>query len=33
MAVRRRLGAFGALAGSGALRRVVGEYALFVLTE
>ena len=30
---RGRLGAFGALAGSGALRRVVGGYALFVLTE
>ena len=30
---RRRLGAFRALAGSGALRRVVGGYALFILTE
>jgi len=33
VARRRRLGAFGALAGNGALRRVVGAYALFVLTE
>ena len=33
MARRGRLGAFGALAGNGALRRVVGAYALFVLTE
>jgi MFS family permease len=30
---RRRLGAFRALAGNGALRRVVGGYALFILTE
>src|SRR5947207_1964521 len=33
MAGRRRLGAFRALAGNGALRRVVGGYALFILTE
>jgi MFS family permease len=33
MAGRRRLGAFRALAGSGALRRVVAGYALFRLTE
>ena len=33
MARRRRLGAFRALAGNGALRRVVGGYALFILTE
>src|ERR1700748_3060333 len=33
MAGRRRLGAFRALAGNGALRRVVGGYALFRLTE
>src|ERR1700757_1906601 len=33
MAGRRRLGAFRALAGSSALRRVVGGYALFRLTE
>ena len=33
MARRGRLGAFGALAGNSALRRVVGAYALFVLTE
>ena len=30
---RRHLGAFRALAGNGALRRVVGGYALFTLTE
>jgi MFS family permease len=30
---RRRLGAFRALAGNRALRRVVGGYALFILTE
>ena len=30
---RRRLGTFRALAGSRALRRVVGAYALFILTE
>jgi MFS family permease len=28
-----RLGVFGTLAGNGALRRVVGGYALFILTE
>ena len=33
MARRRRLGAFRALAGNSALRRVVGGYALFILTE
>ena len=33
MARRRRLGAFRALAGNRALRRVVGGYALFILTE
>jgi hypothetical protein len=33
VARRRRLGAFRALAGNGALRRVVGGYALFRLTE
>ena len=33
MARRHRLGAFRALAGNSALRRVVGGYALFVLTE
>lgn len=33
MGRRGRLGAFGALAGNGALRRVVGAYALFILTE
>jgi len=33
VARRGRLGAFGALAGSSALRRVVGAYALFILTE
>jgi MFS family permease len=33
MARRRRLGVFGALAGNRGLRRVVGAYALFVLTE
>ena len=33
MARRGRLGAFRALAGNRALRRVVGAYALFVLTE
>jgi Cyclic nucleotide-binding domain/Major Facilitator Superfamily len=33
VARRGRLGAFGALAGNSALRRVVGAYALFVLTE
>ena len=33
VARRGRLGAFGALAGSGPLRRVVGAYALFILTE
>jgi hypothetical protein len=33
VARRRRLGAFRALAGNRALRRVVGGYALFVLTE
>jgi MFS family permease len=33
VARRGRLGAFGALAGNGALRRVVGGYALFTLTE
>ena len=33
MAGRRRLGVFGALAGNRGLRRVVGAYALFVLTE
>jgi MFS family permease len=33
VARRSRLGAFGALAGNRALRRVVGGYALFVLTE
>jgi MFS family permease len=31
--VARRLGAFRALAGNKALRRVVGGYALFILTE
>lgn len=30
---RRRFGPFRALAGNGALRRVVGGYALFTLTE
>jgi hypothetical protein len=33
VARRGRLGAFRALAGNGALRRVVGGYALFTLTE
>ena len=33
MARRHRLGAFRALAGNSALRRVVGGYALFILTE
>ena len=33
MARRHRLGAFRALAGNSALRRVVGGYALFVLTQ
>jgi MFS family permease len=33
MRKRRRFGAFGALAGNAALRRVVGGYALFTLTE
>jgi MFS family permease len=33
VARRRRLGAFRALAGNRALRRVVGGYALFILTE
>jgi hypothetical protein len=33
VARRGRLGAFGALAGNRALRRVVGAYALFILTE
>ena len=33
MARRRRLGAFRALAGNRALRRVVGGYALFIITE
>jgi hypothetical protein len=33
VARRGRLGTFGALAGNGALRRVVAGYALFVLTE
>ena len=33
MARRHRLGAFRALAGNSALRRVVGGYALFTLTE
>jgi hypothetical protein len=33
VARRRRLGAFRALAGNSALRRVVGGYALFILTE
>src|ERR687887_2866971 len=33
MAGRRRLGAFRALAGNSALRRVVAGYALFRLTE
>ena len=33
MARRRRLGAFRALAGNRALRRVVGGYALFILAE
>ena len=33
VASRRRLGAFRALAGNRALRRVVGGYALFILTE
>src|SRR5215831_9413518 len=33
MARRRRLGAFRALAANSALRRVVGGYALFILTE
>ena len=33
MAGRRRLGAFRALAGNSALRRVVGGYALFRLAE
>ena len=33
MARRRRLGVFGTLAGNGRLRRMVGAYALFVLTE
>src|SRR5690348_17921346 len=33
MAGRRRLGTFRALAGNSALRRVVGGYALFRLTE
>lgn len=33
MARRGHLGAFGALAGNRALRRVVGGYALFILTE
>ena len=33
MARRGRLGAFRALAGNRALRRVVGAYALFILTE
>src|SRR5215471_728132 len=33
VARRGRLGAFGALAGNAALRRVVGGYSLFVLTE
>lgn len=33
MARRRRLGAFWALTGNRALRRVVGGYALFILTE
>src|SRR5215813_9724315 len=33
MARRRRLGAFRALAGNSALRRGVGGYALFRLTE
>jgi MFS family permease len=33
VARRRRLGAFGALAGNKALRRVVAGYALFILTE
>jgi len=33
VARRHRLGAFRALAGNSALRRVVGGYALFILTE
>ncbi len=33
MARRRRLGVFGALAGNRGLRRVVGGYALFTLSE
>jgi cyclic nucleotide-binding protein len=33
MARRRRLGVFGALAGNRGLRRVVGAYALFIVTE
>src|SRR6516225_12403068 len=33
VARRGRSGAFRALAGNGALRRVVGGYALFILTE
>ena len=33
VARRSRSGAFRALAGNGALRRVVGAYALFILTE
>ena len=33
LAGRRRFGPFRALAGNGALRRVVGGYALFTLTE
>jgi hypothetical protein len=33
MARRRRRGVFGALAGNRGLRRVVGAYALFILTE
>jgi hypothetical protein len=33
VARRRRLAVFGALAGNGGLRRVVGAYSLFVLTE
>src|SRR5690348_8390061 len=33
VARRGRLGAFAALVGNGALRRVVGGYALFTLTE